>query len=918
MSVLFPFSADVQEDAQQAVTVLTVAASDRDFSHNNSKVDFSIVSGNEQDMFQITSTGEVLLVGDLDYEQATSYNLVVMAKDRGQPPLNSTVSVKITVLDVNDNVPIFGQSTYAVVVNESVEVGTTVVKVQATDGDTGENAVIRYFINSGNDFDNFRINRQTGVITVTKKLDYERTPSHRLVVRAEDSSTKFSRQLAFTTVMVNVSDVNEFSPHFPVMMYLESVREDQPVDTVVFTAHANDKDGGEYGVVRYSIRDSQNRFTIDPVTGVVSAITTFQYGDKDNYRFDIIATDKAGKYDDVPVSVRILPKVESLPQFTKRVYDFVVPGNATVGYEVGRVTAINQEDGQAGRVEYYFKEENDYFAIEKLSGLIFVTRNLQDQGQARRRRFVARYGDPPVHRRERRALEQDQVDLTVVASSSLPSLQGKAVEAKVSLAVDRQCLGCQSAAAQQGDFSGTVLVIVIVFIIVAVIVGVALIIVYLRNRDRKRRPPDQHFDSSYDASEAGYPPAPIRDLPPTYNEIQHFPSARHHGRSNHTLTTSEISEQSHSASSGRGSAEDGEDVDEEIRMINETPLEAQTVRMPDSGIQQDDDTLSEHSVQNHHEYLARLGIDSTKLNTKAPPPGFKQGPPPVPPHPAAHKKAAMGSSVESMHQFSDEGGGEGVGLDLPSLVYSKLTEVASEENMAIMDGTRRFRHGETTTEPSHAGSLSSVINSEEEFSGSYNWDYLLDWGPQYQPLAHVFAEIARLKDDSIKPKKQPTQIVPQRPNLTALNSQAVNKTGPPPLLTNAPPMAVMAQPVSARPKAQHGSVSSASSSSGASSSVAAHSARTTAQLTSLPSLPRSPISHESSYTSPALTPSFTPSLSPLATRSPSISPLATPKAMSSSGQSSSGPNTPQRQRHLNTHITLTNTGSSESEQEIRI
>ena len=37
--------------------------------------------------------------------------------------------------------------------------------------------------------------------------------------------------------------------------------------------------------------------------------------------------------------------------------------------------------------------------------------------------------------------------------------------------------------------------------------------------------------------------------------------------------------------------------------------------------------------------------------------------------------------------------------------------------------------------------------SEDELAGSYNWDYLLDWGPQYQPLAHVFKEISRLRDD---------------------------------------------------------------------------------------------------------------------------------------------------------------------------
>ena len=43
--------------------------------------------------------------------------------------------------------------------------------------------------------------------------------------------------------------------------------------------------------------------------------------------------------------------------------------------------------------------------------------------------------------------------------------------------------------------------------------------------------------------------------------------------------------------------------------------------------------------------------------------------------------------------------------------------------------------------------MSSVVHSEDELAGSYNWDYLLDWGPQYRPLAHVFKEISQLRDD---------------------------------------------------------------------------------------------------------------------------------------------------------------------------
>lgn len=128
------------------------------------------------------------------------------------------------------------------------------------------------------------------------------------------------------------------------------------------------------------------------------------------------------------------------------------------------------------------------------------------------------------------------------------------------------------------------------------------------------------------------------------------------------------------------------------------------------------------------------------------------------------------------------------------------------------------------------GSLSSIVHSEEELTGSYNWDYLLDWGPQYQPLAHVFGEIARLKDDAASFHSTNSR--------GSARLKSVHKAPPPPLLTSVAPRSIAA-PALARGM-----------------------------------LPRSPISHDAStFPSAALSPSFSPSLSPLATRSPSISPL---------------------------------------------
>lgn len=192
--------------------------------------------------------------------------------------------------------------------------------------------------------------------------------------------------------------------------------------------------------------------------------------------------------------------------------------------------------------------------------------------------------------------------------------------------------------------------------------------------------------------------------------------------------------------------------------------------------------------------------------------------------------------------------------DITNLIYAKLNDVtvgsdrASDEAAtttgsidAAVDHVMMSSYGNHPViagnpGPSMTGSL-SCLHSEEELTGSYNWDYLLDWGPQYQPLAHVFSEIARLKDDTL--------------SLHSANSGASAKSKasqlhpikhiPPPLLTNIAPRAIPV--LSARGNSSHsGSVNQYH-------------------------LPRSPISHETSAgfsTSSAMSPSFSPSLSPLA------------------------------------------------------
>ena len=169
-------------------------------------------------------------------------------------------------------------------------------------------------------------------------------------------------------------------------------------------------------------------------------------------------------------------------------------------------------------------------------------------------------------------------------------------------------------------------------------------------------------------------------------------------------------------------------------MINATPLNLTSsdtdTRAHDSGIARD----SEADSQLHHDYLTSMGVP---VLVDTPPP--QQPPPP--------KTMAPRIELHEMLRLDNP---------LPSMPSSPL-----DHKYATID---------------------------EIAAGSYNWDHLLGWTPAYQPLADVFAEIARLKDDNrrLSGFKRPTRIVEHGSNATSLTRR------PPPIITDAPPDSVAA------------------------------------------------------------------------------------------------------------------------------
>lgn len=89
------------------------------------------------DIHTTFSSGLLLLAGPLDYETQRVHRLTIRAVDHGQPPLSSTQTLTVEVGDVNDQAPLFEHSVYNATVAENRDPGEAVVRVSATDQDSG-------------------------------------------------------------------------------------------------------------------------------------------------------------------------------------------------------------------------------------------------------------------------------------------------------------------------------------------------------------------------------------------------------------------------------------------------------------------------------------------------------------------------------------------------------------------------------------------------------------------------------------------------------------------------------------------------------------------------------------------------------------------------------------------------------------
>ncbi|TSV15247.1 Protocadherin gamma-A9 [Bagarius yarrelli] len=297
---------------------------------------------------------ELVLDKELDREQQKDIELILTAVDGGIPQRSGTAVIHITVLDANDNVPVFSQSVYKAVLAENAPIETEVVTVRAEDADEGANGAVTYEFSriSDNAGQLFTINKLTGQITVAGNIDYEEEKYYEIGVQAKDGSGLAST----ATVIIDITDVNDNAPKIIIKSLNNPLPENVIVGTEVAIINVQDKDSGDNRQIRCSIQGNVP-FKLNPsIKNYFSLVTTslLDRETESDYNLTLTATD--GGSPPLSTSMTIHLSVSDIndnpPVFEQQSYTAYVMENNKPGTSISSVSARDPDWRQNGTVVY--------------------------------------------------------------------------------------------------------------------------------------------------------------------------------------------------------------------------------------------------------------------------------------------------------------------------------------------------------------------------------------------------------------------------------------------------------------------------------------------------------------------------------------------------------------------------------------
>uniref|UniRef100_A0A663EHS2 Cadherin domain-containing protein n=1 Tax=Aquila chrysaetos chrysaetos TaxID=223781 RepID=A0A663EHS2_AQUCH len=368
------YTASVNEDVEMHTPILSINAT----SPEGQGIIYIIVDGDPYNQFNIDfDTGVLSVISPLDYEINSLFKLMVRASD-ALTGARAEVTVDLIINDVNDNPPIFDQSTYNATLSEASLIGTPVLQVVAIDADSDNNKIVQYQIvqDTFNSTDYFHIDSTSGLILTARMLDHELIQQCSLKVRATDNG--FPPLSSEVLVSISITDMNDNPPVFNQLIYESYVSELAPRGHFVTCVQASDADSSDFDRLEYSILSGNDRtsFIMDSKSGVITLSNHRKQRMEPMYSLNVSVSD--GLFTSTAqVHIQILGANLYSPVFSQSVYVAEVRENAAPGTKVIHVKATDGDSGVYGQISYSIINDfaKDRFLIDN-NGQILTTERL--------------------------------------------------------------------------------------------------------------------------------------------------------------------------------------------------------------------------------------------------------------------------------------------------------------------------------------------------------------------------------------------------------------------------------------------------------------------------------------------------------------------------------------------------------------
>ncbi|KAL2779023.1 protocadherin alpha-1 isoform 3 precursor [Daubentonia madagascariensis] len=327
----------------------------------------------------------------LDREETPELHLLLTATDGGKPELEGTVQLLITVLDVNDNAPLFDQAVYRFHLLETTANGTLVTTLNASDADEGVNGEVVFSFDSGispNIQEKFKVDSSSGEIRLIDKLDYEETKSYEIQVKAVDKgSPPMSNHCK---VLVKVLDVNDNAPELAITSLSLPIREDAPLSTVIALITVSDLDSGVNGQVTCSLTPHVPFKLVSTFKNYYSLVLDGVLDRESESVYKVVVTAHDGGspllWATATVSVEVADVNDNAPAFAQPEYTVFVKENNPPGCHIFTVSARDADTQENARVSYSLVERrvgeralSSYVSVHAESGKVYALQPLDHE-----------------------------------------------------------------------------------------------------------------------------------------------------------------------------------------------------------------------------------------------------------------------------------------------------------------------------------------------------------------------------------------------------------------------------------------------------------------------------------------------------------------------------------------------------------